>query len=180
VANLSNLCRPPCSEGTPKRQIFEICANPHVARDPESQIFQICANLHAARDPKWQNFFKSVQNPCSEGGGRAWARSLDGLGLKGSLPPDVADLGYLQVLNLSSNSFTGALPDSWGYPTALPNLTVLLLDNNQLQGSLPSGWANPGSLYNLVLLNIGNNNLSGVTPPPSLYCSKSATITCQV
>eukprot|EP00884_Botryococcus_braunii_P010037 jgi/Botrbrau1/19034/Bobra.0100s0062.1 len=96
--------------------------------------------------------------------GRVVSLSLDGLGLKGSLPPDVADLGYLQVLNLSSNSFTGALPDNWGYPGALPNVTVLLLDSNQLQGDLPAGWANSGSLANLVLLNIANNNLSGHLP----------------
>lgn len=97
----------------------------------------------------------------AERGDRVSRRSLDSLGLKGSLPPDVSELGFLQVLNMSTNGFTGALPDSWGYPGAMPNLTVLLLDNNQLQGSLPSAWANTGSLQNLVLLNLGYNNLSG-------------------
>ncbi|KAI3810132.1 hypothetical protein L1987_19742 [Smallanthus sonchifolius] len=78
--------------------------------------------------------------------------------LTGSIPQSYGSLSYLQVLNLGYNNLTGDIPFSLG------NLkTALLLDlsHNALTGFIP------GSLGSLSFLNdfdVSNNNLTGPIP----------------
>lgn len=73
--------------------------------------------------------------------------SLAGLGLQGPLPPALAQLGTLRLLNLSGNAFTGSLPAAWLAPDAFANLTSADLHSNRLGG----GW---GTLRPLLLLGL--------------------------
>jgi len=75
-----------------------------------------------------------------------------------TLPPfPLGSAPELAVLDLSSNSFRGEIPPSYG---ALPTLTSLNLGANLLSGDLPTFL--PGSQLQFLVLN--NNNLSGSLP----------------
>ena len=80
-------------------------------------------------------------------------------GLTGDLPPELADLTDLDVLDLSRNQLTGELPPEL---TGLTNLVVLDLSRNQLTGELPPEVA---ALINLVDLDLSENQLTGELPP---------------
>lgn len=83
-------------------------------------------------------------SPCSAGGTwrgvtcsreqRVATLDLSGLGLEGSLPPQLAALHALERLNLSGNSLHGGLPSAWLQRDALPALRSADLSLNQLQG----------------------------------------------
>ncbi|XP_071722163.1 receptor-like protein 6 [Rutidosis leptorrhynchoides] len=68
-------------------------------------------------------------------------------------------LGYLNVIDLSSNNFTGEIPNSVG---SLTELHMLNLSNNALTGSIPLSLAN---LTELESLDLSSNKLSGMIPP---------------
>ena len=114
--------------------------------------------------------------------GRVARLEVGGNGLSGSLPSELSNLAYLEVLHLYDNVLSGSLPSELGnltnlkelsfsgnqlsgvLPSSLGNLTnlkVLDLDDNALSGSLPS-WL--GNLTNLEMLQLGNNQFSGVLP----------------
>ena len=54
--------------------------------------------------------------------------------------------------DLRQNNISGALPDNWAQPGALPQLGGLNLVGNQLGGSLPAAWGAAGSFLQLVEL----------------------------
>ncbi|TVU26932.1 hypothetical protein EJB05_29505, partial [Eragrostis curvula] len=106
---------------------------------------------------------------------------LAGQRLTGTLPPSLGNLTFLRTLNLSSNQFSGHLPDF----THLRKLEVLNLSRNSLQGVIPDSLFNcsnlrklnlygnhlggqiplkVGSLSKLLVLNLSENNLTGVIP----------------
>ncbi|KAL7120235.1 hypothetical protein ACP275_02G110400 [Erythranthe tilingii] len=85
--------------------------------------------------------------------------SLVSLGLKGPLPPSVANFSSLEILNVSSNSFNGSIPTEI---SSLKNLQTLILDDNGFSGELP-GWLS-SSLPSLSVLSIKNNSLAGSFP----------------
>jgi hypothetical protein len=63
-------------------------------------------------------------------------------------------------LDLSSNSFSGALPSTLGQ---LTKVSVLDLSSNQFTGQIPAAIGNIGAtLFNLEL---ANNDLTGPIPP---------------
>ncbi|XP_071722162.1 receptor-like protein 6 [Rutidosis leptorrhynchoides] len=66
---------------------------------------------------------------------------------------------YLNVIDLSSNNFTGEIPNSVG---SLTELHMLNLSNNALTGSIPLSLAN---LTELESLDLSSNKLSGMIPP---------------
>ncbi|XP_056176527.1 receptor-like protein 6 [Syzygium oleosum] len=68
-------------------------------------------------------------------------------------------LGYLNVIDLSSNNFTGGIPNSVG---SLTELQLLNLSNNALRGPIPLSLAN---LTGLESLDLSSNKLSGMIPP---------------
>ncbi len=60
---------------------------------------------------------------------------LDGLGLAGPLPPALAQLSFLQKLNLSGNAFTGSLPAEWLSPATFVSLRTADLRSNRIAGA---------------------------------------------
>ena len=84
--------------------------------------------------------------------GRVTGLILDGNNLAGEIPPELADLADLEVLNLHYNNLTGDIPRELG---SLSNLTALVLGENQLGGGLPSEL---GNFVNLTLLGLEKNN----------------------
>jgi hypothetical protein len=83
---------------------------------------------------------------------------LDGNDLTGGIPPELGDLAELRFLILSRNELTGSIPPELG---ALADLTTLFLRGNQLTGPIPSEL---GDLH-LANLDLGENQLSGPIPP---------------
>ncbi|KAK7322409.1 hypothetical protein VNO77_25788 [Canavalia gladiata] len=78
--------------------------------------------------------------------------------LSGSIPENLGEMAYLQVLNIGHNRLTGNIPDSFG---GLKAIGVLDLSHNEIQGFIP------GSLEGLSFLSdldVSNNNLTGLIP----------------
>ena len=80
-------------------------------------------------------------------------------GLREEIPPELANLENLEVLNLSNNDFQGEIPPELGN---LENLEILGLFGNELQGEIPPEL---GNLHNLKALSLGSNRLEGEIPP---------------
>ncbi|CAM0909280.1 unnamed protein product [Alopecurus aequalis] len=119
---------------------------------------------------------------CSEAG-RVTKLDVTSRGLlEGTLSPAVADLAYLEHLNLTDNAFSGAVPATLGRLRSLrflslcdnaftgeiadlrglENLTVAYLNGNRLTGGVPA-WL--GAMPALVWLTLNQNALTGTIPP---------------
>ncbi len=83
---------------------------------------------------------------------------LNGHRLGGTIPPELGQLTNLQVLRLDRNLLSGAIPAELGEMTGL---TGLWLDNNYLQGPIP---AELNGLTNLEVLDLSENRLTGEIP----------------
>ncbi|KAG7598668.1 Protein kinase domain [Arabidopsis suecica] len=83
---------------------------------------------------------------------------LKTLSLPGKLPPELADLRYLQTIDLCRNYLSGTIPMEWA---SMPHLTSISLCANNLSGNLPSGLQN---FKNLTFLGIEANQFSGPIP----------------
>ncbi|XP_020089174.1 probable LRR receptor-like serine/threonine-protein kinase At3g47570 isoform X2 [Ananas comosus] len=91
---------------------------------------------------------------------RVTALNLKSLRLAGFVSPAIANLTFLQRIDLSDNKLGGRIPEEFG---SLHRLRYLNLSVNSLRGTIPSSLSN---CSNLQLLNLrGNNNLSGAMPP---------------
>ena len=90
---------------------------------------------------------------------RTLASVLGSKKLRGSIPPEVANLTELEALELLSGDLTGAIPPELGN---LTKLWSLILYQNYLSGDIPPEL---GRLRNLERLNLGDNMLSGSIPP---------------
>lgn len=78
--------------------------------------------------------------------------------LSGSIPESYGSMSYLQVLNLGHNNLTGIIPDSFG---GLKEIGVLDLSHNSLEGIIPGAL---GTLSFLSDLDVSNNHLTGQIP----------------
>ncbi|XP_019052108.1 PREDICTED: probable leucine-rich repeat receptor-like serine/threonine-protein kinase At3g14840 [Nelumbo nucifera] len=78
-------------------------------------------------------------------------------GLQGVLPPELAQLPYLQIIDLSRNYLSGTIPPEWG----AMKLTNISLMANRLTGPIPKEF---GNITTLVDLTLEVNNLSGNIP----------------
>ncbi|KAL3840256.1 hypothetical protein ACJIZ3_024847 [Penstemon smallii] len=76
----------------------------------------------------------------------------------GEIPDNFTAAHQLQLINLSFNRFSGAIPAEIG---ALKQLQYLWLDGNELYGTIPSAISNCSSL---IHVSAGGNLLSGVVP----------------
>ncbi|KAJ0082184.1 hypothetical protein Patl1_10383 [Pistacia atlantica] len=68
---------------------------------------------------------------------------LKSLSLPGMLPPEFADLTFLQTIDLTRNFFNGTLPKEW---TSLQQLNTISLTANRLTGEIPREWGNFANL----------------------------------
>ncbi len=84
---------------------------------------------------------------------------LDGLGLDGSIPGELAELTALKQLYLYGNELTGPIPAELG---DLSSLTHLHAYDNDLSGEIPPALGNLSALRELRL---DSNDLSGQLPP---------------
>ncbi|KAM0948114.1 putative leucine-rich repeat-containing, plant-type, leucine-rich repeat domain superfamily [Dioscorea sansibarensis] len=91
--------------------------------------------------------------------------SLASNNLTGNIPPSICHAAYLQVLDLSNNSFIGSIPQCLMREAS--DLQVLNLKGNQLRGPLPQ---NVGSQCSLRTLNLNNNKLEGQMPRSLANC----------
>ncbi|KAL6658791.1 hypothetical protein ACP70R_002831 [Stipagrostis hirtigluma subsp. patula] len=126
--------------------------------------------LKAALDPPGRALASWARggDPCGRGDyfegvacdarGRVATISLQGRGLKGTLPPAVAMLPGLTGLYLHYNELGGGIPRELG---ELPELAELYLGVNNLSGSIP---VELGRLGGLQVLQLGYNQLSGSIP----------------
>lgn len=119
---------------------------------------------------------------------RFWASNNS---LTGRVPTDVCQHAqHLEVIDLSSNNFTGSLSEGLGICT---HLQVLDLGSNNLNGTIPRDIFNlssltklclaknnftgtldgaVGNLVNLTYLMLGSNNLTGSLPANLSACTK--------
>ncbi|KAK6939465.1 Leucine-rich repeat-containing N-terminal, plant-type [Dillenia turbinata] len=88
---------------------------------------------------------------------------LSSSSVNGSIPNSLGNLTNLNSLILSDNNITGAIPSSLGN---LLSLAVLSLSNNQLTAAIP---ASLGRLLSLSVLDLSENSLTG--PIPSAFAS---------
>uniref|UniRef100_A0A0D9YPA3 Receptor kinase-like protein Xa21 n=1 Tax=Oryza glumipatula TaxID=40148 RepID=A0A0D9YPA3_9ORYZ len=91
--------------------------------------------------------------------GRVVALELPGLGLRGTVPPELGNLTYLRRLHLAGNRLHGVLPPELG---GLAELSHLNLSGNAFQGQIPASLANCTGLEILALY---NNRFHGEIPP---------------
>ncbi|GER26925.1 leucine-rich repeat receptor-like protein kinase family protein [Striga asiatica] len=78
--------------------------------------------------------------------------------ISGEIPPYIASLPRLQILDLSENGITDEIPTGMG---KLSQLVVLDLADNQIRGSIPPSVV---ELSSMKLLDISNNRISSEIP----------------
>ena len=90
---------------------------------------------------------------------RVWTLILSGLGLSGSIPPELGELTELARLDLDDNELTGEIRPELG---SLDRLETLYLFDNQLSGEIPTELSD---LSSLEILYLSGNRLTGGIPP---------------
>ncbi|KAL4436932.1 hypothetical protein ABPG75_004071 [Micractinium tetrahymenae] len=110
----------------------------------------------------------ATDNPCSgswlgvgcDGNQNVVSLNMTGQGLVGTISPSLAQLPSLAVVDLSSNQFTGSLPNPWQQGSGnAAQLSTLLLHSNFLGGALPAL-----ALANLANASLHDNWLTGSVP----------------
>ncbi|KAJ6979336.1 LRR receptor-like serine/threonine-protein kinase [Populus alba x Populus x berolinensis] len=79
--------------------------------------------------------------------------------LPGRLPPELANLTYVQKIDFTRNYLYGTIPVEWA---SMKYLSFISLAANRLSGNIP---AHLGSFTALTYLNLESNQFSGVVPP---------------
>ncbi|KAI3806230.1 hypothetical protein L1987_22129 [Smallanthus sonchifolius] len=79
--------------------------------------------------------------------------------ITGSIPKEIGELRSLRLLLLNGNQLTGSLPEEIGN---LPNLDRIQIDQNYISGPIPRSFAN---LNRTMHFHMNNNSLSGQIPP---------------
>ncbi|GMP36408.1 hypothetical protein CsSME_00008547 [Camellia sinensis var. sinensis] len=105
---------------------------------------------------------------CSRRRQRVTGLLLRNMGLEGTISPHVGNLSFLQLLDLSNNSFYGHLTDEIGH---LRRLKTLYLFRNMLEGNIPLGLHH---CQRLEVISLAGNKFSGRIPKelstlPSLH-----------
>ncbi|KAJ3704342.1 hypothetical protein LUZ61_008047 [Rhynchospora tenuis] len=108
---------------------------------------------------RWQGVSCGRRHP-----DRVTALTLDSFQLAGQISPSLANLTFLQNLNLSNNRLSGSIPEELG---RLSRLQYLDLGFNSFQGNIPSAVSN---CTNLEYLSLRYNNLGGTIPSSLAQC----------
>ncbi|KAA8549551.1 hypothetical protein F0562_001431 [Nyssa sinensis] len=82
----------------------------------------------------------------------------DWKGISGTIPPCIASLPFLRILDLIGNKISGEIPADIG---KLSRLTVLNVADNAISGTIPRSITN---LNSLMHLDLRNNQISGTIP----------------
>ncbi|KAM3361995.1 hypothetical protein P3S68_016849 [Capsicum galapagoense] len=135
--------------------------------------------------PKRSNsqYYNNVTCNCSTPDGFCHVERLfiRGQDLEGVLPASLAKLTYLKTIDLNRNYLSGTIPPEW----ASTNLEIMAISNNRLSGAVPEYIGNItslvklsleanlfngslpaeiGKLVNLEMLNLIANDFTGVWP----------------
>ncbi|XP_027156472.1 putative receptor-like protein kinase At3g47110 [Coffea eugenioides] len=103
---------------------------------------------------------------CSSLHQRVVALNISHLGLQGNIPPQVANLSFLNSIDISGNDFQGNLPEELVH---LQRLSYINFSFNKFSGGVPS-WL--GFLPNLQYLYLANNSFTGILPSSLFNASK--------
>ncbi|TXG47618.1 hypothetical protein EZV62_026912 [Acer yangbiense] len=95
---------------------------------------------------------------CSVRHHRVTGLNISNFGLSGTLPPQLGNLSFLQVLAIENNSFSGSLPDELAQLRRLKRINFMF---NSFQVEIPPWF---GTLSELQYLFLNNNNLVGTIP----------------
>ncbi|XP_052301151.1 probable LRR receptor-like serine/threonine-protein kinase At1g29720 isoform X4 [Populus trichocarpa] len=79
--------------------------------------------------------------------------------LPGRLPPELANLTYVQKIDFTRNYLYGTIPVEWA---SMKNLSFISLTANRLSGNIPRHL---GRFTALTYLSLESNQFSGVVPP---------------
>lgn len=85
----------------------------------------------------------------------------------GKIIQSICSSSTLEVLDLSTNTFSGTIPECIGNFSS--GLSVLDLRNNRLNGTIPETFAEANLLRTL---NLNNNGLEGPVPRSLVHCTK--------
>ncbi|KAK0578742.1 hypothetical protein LWI29_015517 [Acer saccharum] len=89
---------------------------------------------------------------------RVTVLNISYFGLAGTIPPQLGNLSFLQVLAIGNNSFFGSLPDELAQLRRLKRINFMF---NSFHIEIPSWF---GTLSKLQYLFLNNNNLVGTIP----------------
>lgn len=107
----------------------------------------------------WYHKFNDQQTVTCDMKGNLLALELTNNGLAGTLPPEIALLTSLELLDVANNyNIRGTIPTEIGI---MVSLKELILDSNELSGSIPTMI---GYLSKLELLYTHTNPISGTIP----------------
>ncbi|XP_058747534.1 probable LRR receptor-like serine/threonine-protein kinase At3g47570 [Vicia villosa] len=95
---------------------------------------------------------------CDKKHNRVHSLNLTSMDLRGTLSPNIGNLSFLVILDLSNNSFGGQLPKEICW---LRRLKALEVNHNEFVGGIPIAL---GELSQLVYLDLSFNNLNGFIP----------------
>ncbi|CAL5376596.1 unnamed protein product [Camellia sinensis] len=99
---------------------------------------------------------------CSRRRQRVTGLLLRNMGLEGTISPHVGNLFFLQLLDLSNNSFYGHLTDEIGHLHHCQRLEMISFWGNKFSGRIPKELS---TLPSLSALALGQNELIGTIPP---------------
>ncbi|CAI8608355.1 unnamed protein product [Vicia faba] len=103
---------------------------------------------------------------CDNKHNRVHSLNLGSMGLRGTLSPNLGNLSFLVILDLSNNRFGGMFPNE---VCRLRRLKVLDFGFNGFVGEIPMAL---GELSQLQQLNLSINHFSGFIPPSLCNLSK--------
>ncbi|CAI8608354.1 unnamed protein product [Vicia faba] len=103
---------------------------------------------------------------CDNKHNRVHSLNLTNMGLRGTLSPNLGNLSFLVILDLSNNRFGGMFPNE---VCRLRRLKVLDFGFNDFVGEIPMAL---GELSQLQQLNLSINHFSGFIPPSLCNLSK--------